>query len=108
MNRVTFTEETVLTAAEAIRREMTRINASLPGTDFGLSIANRCVTVDGWVSCKAAEMYESYGDDYFTLRYHTGVMLFSRRVVYECEIASLTEALLRLFSCELLVLYILD
>ena len=106
MNRVTFTKETVRTAAEAIRREMASINA--PGTDFGLSTANRCVTVDGWVSCKAAEMYESYGDDYFTLRYHTGVMLFSRRVVYECEIASLTEALLRLFSCELLALYILD
>ena len=105
MNRVAFTEETVQTAAESIRMEMESFNA--PGSVFGLSTANQQITVDGWVSCKAAETYESYGDNYFALRHHTGVMMFTRRVTYECEIAPLTEALIELFSCELIAHYIL-
>ena len=105
MNRIAFTEETVQTAAESIRKTMESFY--VPGSDFGVYVADQRITVDGWVSCKAAEIYESYGDNYFALRYHTGFMMFTRRVTYECEIAPLTEALIELFSCELVAHYIL-
>lgn len=113
---VRFTVDTARNAADSIRREMSRHfpnmrdrpNEPLPNTSLFISGAsNMCITVDGYVSCRAATNYANY-DDYLTPRHCNGKMIFSRRVEFEHEIAPLLNALLTLFYCEMLVLYSLD
>ena len=110
---VELTEATAHAAVETIRREMKKHFPSLSGKTFSVDGNTwRSVTVGGIVSPEAAAIYESYSDNnYLSLRHHhhhAGVMIFQRRIIFEHDVALLTEALLTLFSCQELALYLLD
>lgn len=105
---MSLTELTAKTAADAIRAEMARhflamhVTPSRPLAGTSLTITHSSwghVTVDGWVSPEAADLYASYSD-YFALHYHTGVVMFTKRIAHTRDIAPLIEALVNLFSCE--------
>ena len=108
-HRVELTEATAHAAVETISRKMKQRFPSLSGKKFAVDGNTwRSVTVGGSVSPEAAAIYESYSDNYLSLRHHAGEMIFQRRIIFEHDVALLTEALLTLFSCQELALYLLD
>ena len=108
-HQVELTEATAHAAVETISRKMKQRFPSLSGKKFAVDGNTwRSVTVGGSVSPEAAAIYESYSDNYLSLRHHAGEMIFQRRIIFEHDVALLTEALLTLFSCQELALYLLD